>query len=79
MHRNIVRFCALAALGLLAACSLVMWNGADAAPQAGQQPFRNAVEQREEVIRELREIKLLIKEQNALLRTLAPKGAPHAH
>ena len=40
-----------------------------AAPQAGQPPFANPVDQRADQIRELREIKDLLKEQNALLRS----------
>ena len=47
-----------------------------AAPQAGQPPFANQVEQLEEQIRELREIKELLKEQNGLLRGGTGK-APH--
>jgi hypothetical protein len=39
-----------------------------AAPQAGQPPFANPVEQRSDMVRELREIKELLKEQNALLK-----------
>ena len=45
-----------------------------AAPQAGQPPFANPVEQRADQIRELREIKELLKEQNELLRGGAIKG-----
>jgi len=45
-----------------------------AAPQAGQPPFANPVEQRADQIRELREIKELLKEQNELLRGGAVKG-----
>ena len=48
-----------------------------AAPQAGQPPFANPVEQRADQLRELREIKELLKEQNELLRGGANK-APHA-
>ena len=48
-----------------------------AAPQAGQPPFANPVEQRADQLRELREIKELLKEQNELLRGGAIK-APHA-
>jgi hypothetical protein len=70
---------ALVAAGAVATGVLGLWYGADAAPQGGQPPFRNAVEQREEMIHELREIKLLLKEQTALLRTLAPPGHGHAH
>jgi hypothetical protein len=44
-----------------------------AAPQAGQPPFANSVEQRAETVQELREIKELLKEQNALLRGGAEK------
>ena len=40
-----------------------------AAPQAGQPPFANPVEQRADMVRELREIKELLKEQNALLKS----------
>jgi len=40
-----------------------------AAPQAGQPPFANPVEQRSDMVRELREIKELLKEQNALLKS----------
>jgi len=49
-----------------------------AAPQAGQPPFANPVEQRADQLRELREIKELLKEQNELLRggaVKAPNGA----
>jgi hypothetical protein len=46
-----------------------------AAPQAGQPPFANPVEQRADQLRELREIKELLKEQNELLRGGAAKAA----
>jgi hypothetical protein len=46
-----------------------------AAPQSGQPPFANSVEQRAETIAELREIKELLKEQNALLRAGTEKTA----
>jgi hypothetical protein len=36
--------------------------------QTVRQPFASAVEQRNGIIRELREIKVLLQEQNALLR-----------
>jgi hypothetical protein len=39
-------------------------------PGAGQPPFANAVDQRNEMIRELREIHVLMKEQNNLLKQL---------
>jgi hypothetical protein len=39
-------------------------------PGAGKPPFANAVDQREEMIRELRQIHTLMKEQNSLLKQL---------
>ena len=45
--------------------------------QNGQPPFQNAVEQRQEMIRELKEIAALLKEQNALLRSGAGKTPVH--
>ena len=45
-----------------------------AAPPVGQPPFANPIDQRQEMIRELREIKELLKEQNALLRSGADKN-----
>jgi hypothetical protein len=49
-------------------CVLGFYSSSGAAPQGGQPPFANSVEQRSEMVRELREIKELLKEQNALLR-----------
>ena len=54
---------------------LGLWGTAGAqnppgAPGAGRPPFANAVDQRDEMIRELREIRGLMKEQNALLKQL---------
>jgi hypothetical protein len=64
---------AYAATGLLGVLGL--WQMAVAqtkatsgVPGAGQPPFVNAVDQRNEMIRELAEIRSLIKEQNALLK-----------
>lgn len=48
-------------------CVLGFYSLVTAAP-AGQPPFANSVEQRAEMIAELREIKELLKEQNTLLR-----------
>jgi hypothetical protein len=43
--------------------------------KGGQLPFANSIEQRGEILSELREIKDLIKEQNSLLRESATKNA----
>jgi hypothetical protein len=77
MKRKVLRSAALIACGAALVGVLELLEGAQAAPQSGQQPFRNAVEQREEMIQELREIKLLLKEQNALLRTFTAKAPLH--
>ena len=66
-------------LGITIATALLLsvlgfWQAVTAQPQptpgAGNPPFANAVDQRNEMIRELREIRSLIKEQNALLKEL---------
>ena len=68
------------ALGvLLTSCMLGLYRSASAQQQRGNPlPFSNSVEQRENMVRELREIKALIREQNALLRTIASKNDPPA-
>ena len=50
---------------------LSFYERSSAAPQGARVPFANAVEQRNEIVRELREIKLLLKEQNKILRAAA--------
>jgi hypothetical protein len=63
---------------LLLAGVLGLWGTAVAQPEptpgAGKPPFANAVDQRDEMIRELREIRALIKEQNGLLKQLVDHG-----
>lgn len=56
-----------------ALCMLGFYGNLGAAPQAGQPPFANPVEQRSDMVRELREIKELLREQNALLKSGATK------
>ena len=60
----------------LITCNIVAWSmlsffGTTGA--APRQPFSNAVEQRQQMIRELTDIKALLKEQNALLRAADEK------
>jgi len=50
-----------------------VFSGSDASAQPTRQPFGNAVQQRAEMIRELKENNALLKEQNALLRKIAGK------
>jgi hypothetical protein len=56
-----------------ALCMLGFYSQLGAAPPAGQPPFANPIDQRQDMIRELHEIKELLKEQNALLRAGADK------
>jgi hypothetical protein len=57
-------------LGNVAAVGMLgFYSTLGAAPPAGQLPFANSVEQRADQLRELREIKELLKEQNELLRS----------
>ena len=59
----------LIAANVLFLCVLSFYRTTDAAPPKAKQPFANAVEQRMETIKQLQEIKGLMKEQNALLRS----------
>jgi hypothetical protein len=59
---------------VVVASVLGFYSTLGAAPQAGQPPFANPVDQRSDQLRELREIKELLKEQNELLRGGANKA-----
>ncbi|HZL89972.1 MAG TPA: hypothetical protein VFB96_16510 [Pirellulaceae bacterium] len=61
--------CAAVALGML-----LFYSTLGAAPPAGQSPFVDATVQREEMLRELRSIRDLLKEQNALLKEVLQKN-----
>ena len=63
----------LAVANVAAVGVLGFYSTLGAAPQAGQ-PFANPVDQRADQLRELREIKELLKEQNELLRSGANKA-----
>ncbi len=63
----------IAALSLI--CVLGFYSLGTAAPAGGQPPFANSVEQRAEMVTELREIKELLKEQNAILRQMSKTDA----
>jgi len=70
---NSFRWMMLLAANALVVGVLGFYSTSGAAPQSGQPPFNNSVEQRESQLRELREIKELLKEQNALLKAGADK------
>ena len=74
MKRLSFRSLSLLAAAVAALCVLGFYSTSGAAPQ-GTPPFIDAVEQRGEMIQQLREIKDLLKEQNALLRSVLKTGA----
>lgn len=53
---------------------LLFYSTLGAAPPTGQPPFVDATVQREEMLREMRSIRELIKEQNALLKAFIQKS-----
>ncbi len=67
-RQGMICWAMLIGVNVLVWCVLGFYGTSGAAPQGDRQPFNNAVEQRNEMIRELSEIKALLKEQNALLR-----------
>ena len=67
------RWTLLVAANVLIVSVLGFYSTLGAAPQAGQPPFANPIDQRADMVRELREIKELLKEQNALLKGGAAK------
>jgi len=68
MYKKAFGWGALVCANLVMWCVLSFYESSDAAPQTGRQPFSNAVEQRHEIIRELQQIRTLLREQNQLLR-----------
>jgi hypothetical protein len=73
MTRNRFGWTVLLFANVLAWCMLGFDRRSGAAPQDVRAPFDNAVQQRNDMIRELQEIKALLKEQNTLLRAGAKK------
>lgn len=59
----------LVAANVVCYCVLTFYGTTDAAGAKSQQPFANAVQQRIEMINHLGDIRQLLKEQNALLRS----------
>ena len=64
----------LATSAALALGMLLFYSTLGAAPPAGQPPFVDATVQREEMLRELRSIRELLKEQNGLLQEVLQKN-----
>ena len=68
-RKSNMRWAALVAVNTALWCVLGFYGSITAAPQRGQPPFANAVEQRAEIVRQLQDMNALLKEQNALLRS----------
>ncbi|MGE0758500.1 MAG: hypothetical protein AB7O38_15845 [Pirellulaceae bacterium] len=77
MNRNAWGWVVLTFANLLAWCVLSFHQHLGAAPQDVRMPFDNAIQQRAEMIRELREIKGVLAEQNTLLRTTLQRLESH--
>ena len=81
MKRNYLGWTLLVIANVLVLCVLGFYQSVGTAQQReaqnGQPPFQNAVEQRQEMIRELKEIAALLKEQNSLLRNGPGKTPVH--
>lgn len=69
-----LRWTALIVVNVLFGCVLSFYRPTGAAPTGKGAPFGNSVEQRNQMVRELREIKALLKEQNALLSEVHKKN-----
>lgn len=69
------RWTLLVVLNCVTLMSLGAYQWCEAQSTGGQLPFANSNEQRSDILREVREIKALLKEQNDLLREGAVKNA----
>ena len=69
------RCTALVALNVVVLSMFGAYQWCNAQSTGGQLPFANSNEQRSDLLREVREIKDLLKEQNALLKEGAAKNA----
>ena len=66
---NRVRWAVLVTLNVLFWCVLSFYGSSNAADRTGNQPFANAVEQRNETIEQLKEINAELKAQTAILQS----------
>ena len=74
-HRTQMMAALIALVLTLGVLGLYRTSPAVAPPAEAQLPFRNAVDQREQMIRELQEIKELLREQNGLLQQVLAKNS----
>jgi hypothetical protein len=73
MYKPFSRWTALVVINLMAWGVFGAYQYSQAQSKGGQLPFANSNEQRSDILRELKDIKDLIKEQNTLLRDGAAK------
>lgn len=69
------RWTALVAMNVVVLCLFGAYQWCEAQSTGGQLPFANSNEQRSNIMRDVAEIKELLKEQNALLKEGATKNA----
>jgi len=67
--RRLQRWCVLIVANVLFCCMLSFYQTGKAAPGPQKAPFANSVQQRGEMIALLKEVKGLLKEQNAVLKS----------
>jgi hypothetical protein len=77
MKKSTTRWMVLVAMNVAAWYMLGFQGSTVAEPADAKQPFNNAVEQRQQMIRELQDIKALLKEQTAAIRQLAAQDDPN--
>jgi len=76
MNRKALAWTLLIVANMLVISVLSLHRSTDAAPPSSRPPFSNSVEQRSNMIKELREIKALLREQNTILRGIAAQEKP---
>ena len=69
VRQNHTRWALLLSANVLFICVLSFYRVSEADPTATNLPFANSVEQRIEIINQLKELNAQIKEQNALLHS----------
>jgi len=69
MQDNHKRWTLLIGANVLCWCVLSFYQATDAAPRTTNQPFANSVEQRAEMVAQLKEINAQLKAQTAILQS----------
>ena len=78
MKRQMLGWVVFAFANVMAWCMLGFQQPIGAAPTDVKMPFDNAIQQRAEIIRELQEIKAVLKEQSGLLRAATSRSENNA-